>query len=90
MKIQDNPIRIVVLKRGFIYVGRCRMDDDTLVITNAVNVRRWGTTRGLGELVNGPTADTVLDPVGTVRAPERAVIHTIDVREDAWAPKLAS
>jgi hypothetical protein len=90
MKMQDNQIQIVVLDRGFVYVGRCRMDDDTLIITNAVNVRRWGTTRGLGELVNGPTPDTVLDPVGTVRAPERAVIHTIDVREDAWTQKLAS
>ena len=84
------PIQIVVLDRGFVYVGRCHMEGQTLIITSAVNIRRWGTTKGLGELVSGPTAKTELDAVGTVRAPERAIIHMIDVREDAWASKLAS
>ena len=84
------PIQIVVLDRGFVYVGRCHMEGQTLIITNAVNIRRWGTTNGLGELVGGPTSKTELDTVGTVRAPERAIIHMIDVREDAWASKLAS
>ena len=83
------PIQIAVLDRGFVYVGRCHMEGQTLVITNALNIRRWGTTRGLGELVNGPTAETKLDPIGTVRASERAIIHLIDVVEGAWAAKLA-
>lgn len=84
------PIQIAVLDRGFVYVGRCHMEGQTLVITSAFNIRRWGTTKGLGELVNGPAAKTELDAVGTVRVPERAIMHLIDVREDAWAAKLAS
>ena len=72
-----HPIQIVVLDRGFVYVGRCHMEGQTLIITNAVNVRRWGTTMGLGELVGGPLAETKLDTVGTVRVPERAIIHAI-------------
>ncbi len=88
--ITKLPIHIVVLDRGFVYVGCVTQQDDTLVISNACNIRRWGTSKGLGELVAGPTPDTVLDPVGTVRAPMRAVIHLIDVQEAAWATKLAS
>ena len=62
---------IVVLDRGFVYVGDVRMDDRFCVISGARNIRRWGTTRGLGELaLDGPLQHTVLDAVGTVRAPE--------------------
>ena len=69
---------IIVLDRGFVYVGDVEIDGDWCVIKNAQNIRRWGTTKGLGELVSGPTKDTVLDPAGTVRAPMRAVISVID------------
>lgn len=75
---------IVVLDRGFVYVGQVTIDSDWCVITNARNIRRWGTTRGLGELVDGPLQDTVLDPVGTVRAPMRAVISVIDAKDNKW------
>ena len=85
-----DDIQIVVLDRGFVYVGRVTVDSGWLTITRAQNIRRWGTTRGLGELTNGPTPKTQLDPVGTVRAPLRAVIHLIDVQEAAWVGHLAS
>ena len=68
---------IAVLDRGFVYVGRCSVADGTLRITQARNIRRWGTTNGLGELRNGPLKDTVLDDVGEIVAPERALIHLI-------------
>ena len=78
---------IVVLDRGFVYVGNVTIDGDWCVIEKAQNIRVWGTTKGLGELVSGPTKDTKLDPVGTVRAPMRAVISIIDTKAEAW--KLA-
>jgi hypothetical protein len=68
---------IVVLDRGFVYVGDVSCDDHYVTITNARNIRKWGTTEGLGELRNGPLADTKLDKVGEVIAPHRAVIHFI-------------
>ncbi len=71
--------QIVVLDRGFVYVGDTQVDDDTVVITNAKNIRQWGTTKGLGELRTGPTSSTKYDETGTVRAPLRAVIHMIEV-----------
>jgi len=71
--------QIVVLDRGFVYVGTVALTKDWCTITNAQNIRRWGTTRGLGQLAQeGPQPNTVLDPAGTVRAPMRAVIAMID------------
>ncbi|MHB8406215.1 MAG: hypothetical protein ACYDCJ_12410 [Gammaproteobacteria bacterium] len=80
-----NPIQIVVLDRGYVYVGRVRRDSNFVHITNARNVRRWGTSKGLGELVRGPLSPTVLDPAGTVHAPLRALIALIDVEQEPWA-----
>ena len=75
---------IVVLDRGFVYVGRVTVDGDWCLIADAKNVRVWGTTKGLGELINGPTKDTKLDTAGNVRAPLRAVISIIDAKDEAW------
>lgn len=68
---------IVVMDRGFVYVGDVSCDDRFVRITGAKNIRSWGTTRGLGELRNGPLESTKLDEVGEVVAPFRAVMHFI-------------
>jgi hypothetical protein len=76
---------IVVADRGFVYVGDTELDSNWCVLKNAKNVRRWGTTKGLGELaLNGPLADTILDDIGTVRIPMRAVISVIDTEVAKW------
>jgi hypothetical protein len=81
---REGDVKIVVLDRGFVYVGGVKIDGDFVVITGAKNLRVWGTTKGLGELVNGPLKNTVLDSVGTVRAPIRALISLIDVEQSKW------
>ena len=83
-----SEVRIVVLQRGWIVVGRWAQDGDEVVVRDASVVRFWGTTRGLGELVDGPTKTTKLDPAGTVRANAAAVVLTIDVDAEAWAEHL--
>lgn len=80
----SGDTKIVVLDRGFVYVGNVSVKDDFVVILNARNIRIWGTTKGLGELVSGPLPRTKLDSVGTVRAPLRAVISLIDVDGVKW------
>jgi hypothetical protein len=77
-------LAIVVLDRGFVYIGKVTIENDWCVIESAKNIRVWGTTNGLGELVKGPTKTTKLDVVGTLRAPMRAVISVIDVEADKW------
>ena len=83
-KVENGEIKIVVLDRGFVYVGRVKIDGDFVVISAAKNIRSWGTSKGLGELVNGPLTNTRLDNVGTVRAPVRALIHLIEVEQSKW------
>jgi len=80
----DAPYQIAVLDRGFVYIGYVKWNNDVLTITNARCIRRWGTTKGLGELVNGPQPETILDMVGTIHVPVRSLIHLIDVVESAW------
>ncbi len=77
--------QIVVLQRGWVVVGDVSRDGDQVTVENAQVIRRWGTTKGLGELISGPTSSTVLDPAGTVTAHELAVVLTIDVDAEKWA-----
>lgn len=68
---------IVVLDRGFVYVGNVARTADFFKLSDAKNIRRWGTINGLGELVNGPLSETILDPCGEVLIPEKSIIHMI-------------
>lgn len=81
----SSLIKIVVLDRGFVYVGEVELSADWITLTRAHNIRRWGTTSGLGELVNGPLRETKLDKVGTLRAPHRSLISIIDVDDSKWS-----
>lgn len=74
---RDMGQNIVVLDRGFVYVGDVTLDGEFLRITKCRNIRYWGTKNGLGELRNGPLAETKLDEVGEVLAPMRALIHLV-------------
>lgn len=78
--------QIAILDRGFVYVGDCEVAGDWLTISNAKNVRRWGTSGGLGELAaDGPQPKTILDPAGTVRAPLRSLVGMIDCEPGKWS-----
>ena len=74
---QHKGQNIVVLDRGWVYVGDVTITGDYLRIENAKNIRVWGTTQGLGELISGPTSSTKLDHVGTVEAPILGLMHLI-------------
>ena len=81
----DEGLNIVILDRNFVYVGIVTIAGDWLYITDAKNVRRWGTTQGLGELaIKGPQPKTALDMGGTIKAPIRAVIGLLRCEVDAW------
>ena len=83
-----HGIQIVVLDRGFIYVGSVTTDEEWVHIENASNIRVWGTTTGLGELVSGPTKATKLDKTGNIKASRKALIALIAVEEGAWKSAL--
>lgn len=72
--------KIVIAQQGWVFVGTVTAETESeLVLDDAAVVRRWGTTRGLGQLAaEGPTERTVLDPCGTVRLRLTAVIAIMD------------
>ncbi len=81
----SDDLKIVILDRGFVLVGNVTVKDDWVETTNASIIRRWGTTKGLGELAtNGPLESTKLDPIGTVRSPLRALIGLVDCEAAKW------
>ena len=88
---QGKPVRIVILQRGWIFVGRLVETENCneMSLINAKCIRRWGTTKGLGELVDGPFSDTILDPVGTVRFNRLTVVASLDCKEVKWVKHLA-
>jgi hypothetical protein len=76
---------IVVADRGFVYVGKVAMDTQHVRLTEAKNIRRWGTTKGLGELVlSGPATNTVVDDCGSVMIPLRAIISIHTTEPKLW------
>jgi len=80
--------RILVLQRGWVVVGQFELVDDECRLHNAAVIRRWGTSKGIGELVTGPTKITVLDKAGEIRADKLAVVLHISVDSEAWSKAL--
>ena len=85
---KDGEIRIVIGQRGWVWVGRYSTDGEEVILRDAKNIRRWGTTQGLGELCSGPLVETVLDPVGTVRLHQLAIVATYNCDSEVWAEHL--
>ena len=82
-----TPWKIVVLQRGWVFVGRYLLDPETQIVTltDSRNIRVWGTTRGLGELAqSGPTASTKLDHTGVVTFHLLTQVLAIDTEVTTW------
>jgi hypothetical protein len=87
----QKDIRIVVHQRGWVLVGEYSQDGDKCRLDNAAVIRRWGTTKGLPELADGPTRDTVLDRVPGGQPVNFHVLtglFTIGCNPEKWAPVL--
>lgn len=82
----ESEWQIILAERGWVYVGRVSREGDQVVIRDCQNIRRWGTTRGLGELAAaGPRNQTQLDHYGTVRIHVLAVCGAIECDSRVWA-----
>lgn len=89
MKGRQMKVRIAVLQRGWVFVGKYKkLKDGSRKLENAQCVRVWGTSRGLGELVNGPLPNTKLDPSGTVEYHYLTEVAGIEANADKWAKHL--
>jgi hypothetical protein len=85
----DHGLQIAVLQRGWVFIGEVKQSGDDYFLERGACIRRWGTTKGLGELAaNGPTANTELEPVPQVRFHEAGKVLLIKAEETKWDGKL--
>lgn len=85
-----SEMRIVVLQRGWVAVGRWMQEGSQCLLSNAAIIRMWGTTKGLGEIAtNGPTSKTILDPCPPLRFHELTVILTLDCDDAKWQSRFS-
>lgn len=85
--VEGGVKKILVLPRGWVIIGDVSENKETglVEVRNASTIRRWGTTTGLGELVNGPTKNTVLDKIpGLVEVHPLNIIQRITVNASKW------
>lgn len=81
----DCGVKITILQRGWVCVGRYIKSGDERRLENASVIRLWGTSKGLGEIATGgPTSSTKLDPAGTVRFHALAEVASIDCDSEKW------
>ena len=82
-------VRIVILQRGWVAVGKFTQDGEQCRLENASIIRRWGTNKGLGQIAaDGPTSNTVLDKCPTLRFHALTVIATLDCEASKWADHI--
>lgn len=82
----EMDIKIVVLQRGWIAVGSFFSVGDERILQGASIIRRWGTSKGLGEIAaGGPNPKTVLDSCPDLRFHVLTTVLMIDCTEDKWA-----
>ena len=82
---KQGKLVIVVLQRGWVVVGRYSQNRDTGNLTAAAVVRRWGTSKGLGELASsGPLENTRLDDCPPITFHVREAVMVMEADEDAW------
>jgi hypothetical protein len=85
----DAPIKIVILQRGWVMVGRFERAGNDCALRDASVIRKWGTTKGLGQIATaGPTKDTVIDKAGTVQFDYLTVVATLDCETSKWNAAL--
>lgn len=86
----EGDVKIVILQRGWILVGKFERKGSDCKLYNASVIRNWGTTKGLGEIAEkGPTSTTKLDPCyGIVEFDYLTVVATIAVNEKKWEASL--
>jgi len=86
----SGDIKIVILQRGWVMVGRFERNGSDCKLHNASVIRLWGTTKGLGEIAkNGPTDKTILDKCyGIVEFDYLTVVAMVTCEENQWKRKL--
>jgi hypothetical protein len=80
-----TEIRIVILQRGWVIVGKYFQIGSKCWIENGYVIRAWGTTKGLGELaIEGKKENTKLDPIPKTEFHELTIVASIICDQSKW------
>lgn len=74
---EKKDIRIVVIAGGNVHIGEYQRKGDVVLLSRTSVIRVWGTQNGLGQIVDKPTPETILDPCGFVEVPWGQVLFSI-------------
>jgi hypothetical protein len=84
-----SQIQIAVIDSGWVMVGRLKLNASVATLENASVIRVWGTSKGLGQIaLDGPTAETKLDKIGTVQVERSQLKFLIECDDKKWEKKL--
>lgn len=94
---KNMEVSIAVIDNGFVFIGEITEEIDpqdgkvkSIRVGNCKNIRRWGTTKGLGEIaLGGPTTNTILDDSGVIRVPYQSLIFVMECDQARWAKTFA-
>ena len=82
---KNSNIKIVILQRGWVFIGRWSQDGDMCSLDNAYCIEHFGTTEGLGQLaLQGKQENTRLRKAGHMDFHILTTVATIDAKEELW------
>ena len=90
LKQPEGDVKIMVLQRGWVMVGRLERSGSECKLHQASVIRQWGTSKGLGEIaMEGPKSSTKLDKCGgIVEFDYLTVVCSIACEESKWLNHL--
>jgi hypothetical protein len=87
--IGNGEIKIAILQRGWVAIGKFYRTGYDCTLKNAYWIRKWGTDKGLSQLaIEGRQSDTILDKSASLHFDYLTVVALIDCKEDLWKNEL--
>jgi hypothetical protein len=80
--------RICSINNGNMFAGEMYRSGEFEYIENAAVIRLWGTSEGIGQIVFGPTNETILDYFGKGDWHILQRTHCITIEATAWSKTL--
>lgn len=79
-----NNVQIVVLNNRWIVIGDVTIENQIVTITNCHCIEYWGTSKGIGELCDGPKPTTRLRKQGITTVHILCVTQMIKCNTEKW------
>lgn len=85
LKHNGEEVRIIILQRGWVIIGRYYQHGSQCWIESGYVIRNWGTTQGLGELAtSGKQESTKLDFIPKTQFHELTIVASIICDKSKW------